>query len=63
MRPDLGERVEATESDLLPEVDHGVRVLDLVPVMEEEGDFDLYERDESLAMTSDSIKAASGSPS
>jgi hypothetical protein len=42
MRPDLGKRVEATESDLLPEVDHGVRILDFVPVMEEEGDLDLY---------------------
>jgi hypothetical protein len=50
MRPDLGERVESTESNLLPEIDHGVRILDLVPVMEEEGDFDLYERVESSAM-------------
>jgi hypothetical protein len=42
MRPDLGKRVESTESDLLPEVDHGIRILDFVPVMEEEGDLDLY---------------------
>lgn len=41
MRPDLGKGVESSESDLLPEVDHGVRVLDFVPVMQEERNLDL----------------------
>jgi hypothetical protein len=63
MRPDLGKRVEATESDLLPEVDHGIRIFDLVPVMEKEGDLDLYQRVKSSATVSASISRASSSPS
>jgi hypothetical protein len=63
MRPDLGKRVEATESDLLPEVDHGIRILDLVPVMEEEGDLNLYQRVALSATVSRHVSMASGSPS
>jgi hypothetical protein len=63
VRPDLGKRVEATESDLLPEVDHGIRIFDLVPVMEKEGDLDLYQRVKSSATVSASISRASSSPS
>lgn len=63
MRPDLGERVESTESDLLPEIDHGVRILDFVPVMEEEGNLHLYQRVALSATVSSHVSIASGSPS
>jgi hypothetical protein len=63
VRPDLGKRVESTESDLLPEIDHGVRIFDLVPVMEEEGDLDLYQRIGLSATMLGCISATSGSPS
>jgi hypothetical protein len=56
MGPDLSERVESAKSDLLPEIDHGVRVFDFVPVMEEKGDLDLSRKGSA------SVRESGGEP-